>query len=108
MIGATTGSLFGYIVGASLQDMNFGGWKLAFYVQAVLMFCVVVSYVFTPKKYLMLRKETPRILAHQGKIVEKDDDELPFWEAVKQVMCNASFHRFSFAVSFLYFVVTCI
>ena len=23
-------------------------------------------------------------------------------------MCNAAFHRFSFAVSFLYFVVTCI
>ena len=73
------------------------------------MFCVIISYVFTPKKYLMLRKETPRIMAHQGKSMSDNDaDKIPFKEAVKRVMCNAAFHRMSMAVSFLYFVVTSI
>lgn len=71
MIGSTVGNIFGYILAACLQDEL--GWRGPFYIQATALFIVVMAYVATPSKYIQLREQKPRILAHQGKEVLRND-----------------------------------
>ena len=63
MVGATTGNIIGYILGASVQDSI--GWQGAFYIQSGLLVLIILTYFTIPKEYINMRETHPRILEHQ-------------------------------------------
>lgn len=67
---------------------------------------MIILYLVMPKRYIQLTIQKPRILAHQGKVLEQR--EIPYLESVKMVLKNWAFLRMGFSITFLYFVVTCI
>jgi MFS family permease len=110
------GIFLGYFIASiCINDQIYGGWKIAFVVQGLLIFILAIFFLFVPATFFSKYYYSIGESEEEEKIIRKSDEEvlnssqienLQYWEKIKVLMDYKVFIYSMLSMSILIYIIT--
>ena len=110
------GIFLGYFIASiCINDQIYGGWKIAFVVQGLLIFILAIFFLFVPATFFSKYYYSIGESEEEEKIIRKSDEEvlnssqienLQYWEKIKVLMDYKVFVYSMLSMSVLIYIIT--
>jgi MFS family permease len=104
-----------FIASICINDQIYGGWKIAFVVQGLLIFILAIFFLFVPATFFSKYYYSIGESEEEEKIIRKSDEEvlnssqienLQYWEKIKVLMDYKVFIYSMLSMSILIYIIT--